>query len=69
MSTDNIPMHCDCQMPEDSNMVQCSECEHAHCVDVPEVALENSKEPWYCKKMLIFSLSLSFHFVLIFVDH
>ena len=36
-STDTIRVYCDCQMPEDNLMVQCSEYEewyHIHCVDV-----------------------------------
>ena len=50
-STDTIPVFCDCRMPEDNSMVQCSECEqwyHIHCVNVPKQALEDSKEPWLC---------------------
>ena len=32
-STDTIPVYCDCRMPEDNLMVQCSEWYHIHYVD------------------------------------
>ena len=53
ISNDTIPVYCDCRMPEDNRMIQCSECEqwyHTYCVDIPKAALEDSKEPWYCNK-------------------
>ena len=55
-STDIIPIYCDCRMPEDNSMVQCSECEqwyNIHCVDVPKAAIEDSKLLWFCNKLML----------------
>ena len=42
-SNDKIPVYCDCHLPEDKRMIQCSECElwyqKRNNVDVPKAAV------------------------------
>ena len=60
-SMDTIPVYCNCRIPEDDNMVQCSqygnEWFHVPCADVPKAALDDSNEAWYCNIRLFSTYS------------
>ena len=50
-STDEIPVFCNCRLPEMMPMAECSKCKewyHTDCVFVPQAALDYASVEWFC---------------------
>ena len=48
---EDLPIFCICRMPEQGEMVECSNCQewfHVSCEVIPKKAIEESKVEWLC---------------------